>query len=114
MQVSVQEAERRIEEVQEPYKKEILDDILKKSADTPITIYHIGEKSDPNHWWDLCAGPHVERTGNIREDAFDLETLAGNPVLLLHLVLVSSRVPWILTEYISSYGCIHSKQMKNS
>jgi len=27
--------------------------------------------------WDLCAGPHVERTGSISPDAFDLEAVAG-------------------------------------
>ena len=27
--------------------------------------------------WDLCAGPHVERTGAINPDALDLESVAG-------------------------------------
>lgn len=76
-EVSREEAERRIEEIGEPYKNEILGDILEKTPDAPITIYNIGDKSDPNHWWDLCAGPHVETTGSIKQDAFDLETLAG-------------------------------------
>jgi threonyl-tRNA synthetase len=66
--LSREEAKKRIEEIQEPYKLEILDSI----ADEPITIYYIG-----NEWWDLCAGPHVEHTGMIDAQAFRLETVAG-------------------------------------
>lgn len=28
-------------------------------------------------WWDLCAGPHVESTGNIKRNAVELESIAG-------------------------------------
>ena len=52
--MSREEAARRIKEINEPYKLEILDMIKTE----PITIYHIGDE-----WWDLCAGPHVESTG---------------------------------------------------
>ena len=31
----------------------------------------------PTHWWDLCAGPHLASTGEIRAKAFELETIAG-------------------------------------
>lgn len=30
-----------------------------------------------NEWWDLCAGPHVESTGNINTKAIELESVAG-------------------------------------
>lgn len=30
-----------------------------------------------NEWWDLCAGPHVESTGNINRKAVELESVAG-------------------------------------
>lgn len=36
----------------------------------PITIYHIGDE-----WWDLCAGPHVEGTGDLPATAIKLESL---------------------------------------
>jgi len=52
-EVSRAEAERRIGEIKEPYKLEILADIKTE----PITIYHLGDQ-----WWDLCAGPHLEST----------------------------------------------------
>ncbi|MGF1499982.1 MAG: threonine--tRNA ligase [Elainellaceae cyanobacterium] len=67
-EVSREEARRRIQELNEPYKLEILDDIQQE----PITIYHLGD-----NWWDLCAGPHVETTGTLHPKAFDLESVAG-------------------------------------
>ncbi|GAB4385621.1 MAG: threonine--tRNA ligase [Elainellaceae cyanobacterium] len=67
-EVSREEAEQRIKAIQEPYKLEILADIKEE----PITIYHLGDQ-----WWDLCAGPHVENTGELDPDAFDLENVAG-------------------------------------
>ena len=48
-EVEREEAKRRIEAQNEPYKLEILEGISE-----PITIYHLGEQ-----WWDLCAGPHL-------------------------------------------------------
>ncbi|MBW4591947.1 MAG: threonine--tRNA ligase [Brasilonema angustatum HA4187-MV1] len=67
-EVSREEAERRIKEIKEPYKLEILSDIKEE----PITIYHLGEQ-----WWDLCGGPHVENTGELNPKAIDLESVAG-------------------------------------
>ena len=67
-EVTREEAERRIRELDEPYKLEILDAIKEE----PITIYHIGDE-----WWDLCAGPHVESTKKIHPKAIDLESVAG-------------------------------------
>jgi len=67
-EVSREEAKRRIEEIKEPYKLEILDDIKQE----PITIYHLG-----NDWWDLCAGPHVENTSELNPKAIELESVAG-------------------------------------
>ena len=67
-EVSREEAERRIREINEPYKLEILEAIKTE----PITIYHVGDE-----WWDLCAGPHVESTGKLDQKAFALESVAG-------------------------------------
>lgn len=116
-EVSAAEARKRIEEINEPYKLEILDSIVAKyvlitplqynivvvdngifnccfsksfsyrlyfytkkhcrDASAPITIYHIGEPGSKEHWWDLCAGPHVPSTGAIDPAALDLESVAG-------------------------------------
>lgn len=67
-EVSREEAESRIQKINEPYKLEILGDIKSE----PITIYHLG-----NEWWDLCAGPHVENTSDLNPKAIELESLAG-------------------------------------
>jgi threonyl-tRNA synthetase len=67
-QVSREEAQKRIEAINEPYKLEILADIKQE----PITIYHLGEE-----WWDLCAGPHLENTREINPKAIELESVAG-------------------------------------
>ncbi|MCM1981811.1 threonine--tRNA ligase [Lyngbya confervoides] len=66
-EVTRQEAKRRIQDLNEPYKLEILADLKE-----PITLYHLGED-----WWDLCAGPHVDNTGDINPKAIALETVAG-------------------------------------
>lgn len=67
-EVSREEAARRIKELNEPYKLEILEGI----KDDVITIYKIGEE-----WWDLCAGPHVDNTGDLSPKAIQLQSLAG-------------------------------------
>lgn len=67
-EVSREEAKKRIEEIGEPFKLEILDSIKTE----PITIYSIGEE-----WWDLCAGPHVESTGQLPKKAIALQSVAG-------------------------------------
>lgn len=67
-EVSREEARRRIEEINEPFKLEILDSIKTE----PITIYHIGDE-----WWDLCAGPHVESTARLPKKAVQLQSVAG-------------------------------------
>ncbi len=66
-EVSREEAQKRIEAINEPYKLEILEGLTE-----PITLYHLGDQ-----WWDLCAGPHVENTAGINPAAIDLESVAG-------------------------------------
>ena len=60
---------KRISDLNEPYKLEILDSIKTE----PITIYHIGDQ-----WWDLCAGPHVDSTGKLPSRAIELQSVAGS------------------------------------
>jgi len=66
-EVTRAEAERRIGELGEPYKLEIL-----AGLEDPIALYHLGKA-----WWDLCAGPHVETTGDLHPKAIALESVAG-------------------------------------
>tara|TARA_E500000178_G_scaffold123887_1_gene123823 strand:+ start:3627 stop:5417 length:1791 start_codon:yes stop_codon:yes gene_type:complete len=67
IEVSRSEAEEKIKAQNEPYKLEILEGLQE-----PITLYTLGEE-----WWDLCAGPHVEHTGQLNPKAFELESVAG-------------------------------------
>ncbi|MCP9858545.1 MULTISPECIES: threonine--tRNA ligase [unclassified Cyanobium] len=67
IEVSREEAERRIRAQNEPYKLEILAGLTE-----PITLYTLGDQ-----WWDLCAGPHVAHTGELHPKAFALESVAG-------------------------------------
>jgi threonyl-tRNA synthetase len=66
-EVSREEAKRRIQDINEPFKLEILEGLKE-----PITIYHIGDE-----WWDLCAGPHVESTAQLPKKAVQLQSVAG-------------------------------------
>lgn len=66
-EVSRTEANQKIQAINEPYKLEILEGLQE-----PISLYHLGDQ-----WWDLCAGPHIENTGEINPDAIELESVAG-------------------------------------
>lgn len=95
--VDLEQIRGEIESLNEPYKLEILDSI---PADEPISRYFIGcadtlqgvsetslfhiatdtltqKQIGKDCWWDLCAGPHLNYTGEINPDAFALESLAG-------------------------------------
>jgi threonyl-tRNA synthetase len=96
-EVSREEAQHRIEAINEPYKLEILGDIKQE----PITIYHLGEQ-----WWDLCAGPHLENTSEINPKAIELESVAGaywrgdeNKAQLQRIYATAWETPEQLAEY---------------
>lgn len=92
--VDRKDIQAEIAALQEPYKQEILEGI---PGDEPITRYFIGSPDagvashpelEPSlihpvavpptvTWWDLCAGPHLNFTGEIHPDAFALESVAG-------------------------------------
>lgn len=61
----------------EPYKLELLDELI--AAHEPISIYRSGDPSlkDRAGFVDLCAGPHVASSEKIPRDAFCLDRLAG-------------------------------------
>jgi threonyl-tRNA synthetase len=53
----------------QPYKLELIDELAKNKQ--PITYYQSGK------FIDLCAGPHVSSTKEIKADAFKLTSIAG-------------------------------------
>ena len=96
-EISRAEARHRIEQIDEPYKLEILSAISE-----PITVYHIGDR-----WWDLCAGPHVEHTGMLDPKSIALESVAGaywrgdeNKAMLQRIYGTCWESPEQLAEYL--------------
>ena len=88
-EVQREEIRAEIAQLNEPYKLEILNRITPGET---ITRYFIGspDTGKPesslfitdiqpanNYWWDLCAGPHINFTGEIHPDAFTLLNIAG-------------------------------------
>ncbi|MDF5711752.1 MAG: threonine--tRNA ligase [Nostoc sp. S4] len=88
-EVQREEIRAEITELNEPLKLEILDRIPEGEI---ITRYFIGSPDTgkpesslfiadvqpaSNYWWDLCAGPHINFTGEIHPDAFQLLNIAG-------------------------------------
>ena len=66
--VSRKEAMKAFKKMGEHFKVELIQDL---SDDEEISIYKQGES-----WFDLCRGPHVQKTGQIK--AFKLMSLAGS------------------------------------
>ncbi|MCC5604669.1 threonine--tRNA ligase [Nostoc favosum] len=88
-EVQRDEIRAEIAQLNEPLKLEILERIPTWET---ITRYFIGspDTGKPesslfitdiqpanNYWWDLCAGPHINFTGEIEPDAFKLLNIAG-------------------------------------
>ena len=95
-EVTREDAKTRISAQNEPYKLEILDGLIE-----PITLYHLGDQ-----WWDLCAGPHVENTGDLNPKAIELESVAGaywrgdeNKAQLQRIYGTAWQTPEQLEEY---------------
>ena len=63
----------------EPFKLELLHAI----KDSTVTLYGMEAPTMPNDrafgflWWDLCAGPHLESTGQLNPRAIELQSVAG-------------------------------------
>ena len=62
------EARKLMEEKEEPYKVELIDDLPK---DAVISFYKQGEFTD------LCAGPHLDSTGRVKGNAIKLTSATG-------------------------------------
>lgn len=70
LEKNIDEAIAEATEKNEVYKLEILQD-LKKEGEKQVSFYQLGEFSD------LCRGPHVESSGKIKPDTFNLNRIAG-------------------------------------
>ena len=94
----IDEAIEKFKALGERFKVEIIKD-LKTKGEATVGIYHQGP------WFDLCRGPHVQRTGQIK--AVKLLSVAGaywrgdekNP-MLQRIYATAFRDPKELTEYL--------------
>jgi len=69
---SSQEALAFLQEAEQPYKEEIVQDLMAKEGVTEVTFYKTGES-----FVDLCEGPHVKTTQTLDATAFKLDKIAG-------------------------------------
>jgi threonyl-tRNA synthetase len=68
--VSVQDALRRFHLEKQPYKVELIEDLIKNEGATAVSLYTNGPFTD------LCRGPHAPSTKRIK--AFKLQSVAGS------------------------------------
>jgi len=68
--ISTENALEKFKELGQTYKLELIDD-LKKEGNETVSIYHSG------NFVDLCAGPHIDSTGEIDAQAFALTKISG-------------------------------------
>ena len=61
----------RLDEMQEPYKREYATELVEKNDLDSLSFYRNGP------FLDMCEGPHVDTTKDIARDAFKLRSLAG-------------------------------------
>ena len=69
--VPVAEAYSRLDEMQEPYKREYAAELVAKNGLESLSFYRNGP------FLDMCEGPHVDTTRDIARDAFKLRSVAG-------------------------------------
>src|SRR6201992_1880385 len=69
-EIGVQDAIRRFHEEKQPYKVELIEDLIKNEGATTVSLYTNGPFTD------LCRGPHAPTTKRIK--AFKLQSVAGS------------------------------------
>ncbi len=67
---AIEEAITREKEAGEIYKMELIND-LKKEGEKKVSYYRLGDFED------LCRGPHIKSSGEIKEGSFKLTKIAG-------------------------------------
>ena len=69
--LAVDDAFARLDEMQEPYKREYAAELVEKKSLDGLSFYRSGP------FLDMCEGPHVDTTRDIARDAFKLRSVAG-------------------------------------
>lgn len=69
-ELSIKDALEKFQEADQPYKVELIND-LGEAGEKKVSIYKSGSLVD------LCAGPHLDSTGEIKADALKLTKISG-------------------------------------
>ena len=69
--LDAEDAKKLFEKSGQIYKVELIKDLEKEAGAKTVSIYKTG------NFTDLCAGPHIDSTGQIKPDSFKLLKLAG-------------------------------------
>jgi threonyl-tRNA synthetase len=69
-EISIDEAQKDFKKLKQDYKVELIKD-LEKEGEKKVSVYKTG------HFVDLCAGPHLDSTGEIPADAMKLTKISG-------------------------------------
>ncbi len=68
--ISLESALEKFKELEQTYKLELINDLRKEGNET-VSVYHT------DNFVDLCAGPHIDSTGEIDAQAFALTKISG-------------------------------------
>lgn len=70
-EVTTEEAIKLFEKLKQPYKVELIKDLVDQEKVSRVTCY------TSHNFVDLCRGPHLDSTGEIKADSFKLLKIAG-------------------------------------
>ena len=70
-ELMVDDAFKRLKEMDEPYKEAYATELVEKNSLESLTFFRNGS------FLDMCEGPHVESTKKIPRDAFKIRSIAG-------------------------------------
>ncbi len=99
-----EEALARLDEMNEPYKREYAEELFRKHGLASLSFYRNGP------FLDMCEGPHVDTTKDIPRDAFKIRSVAGaywrgdsrNP-MLTRIYVWAFRTKEELDEHVQAY-----------
>jgi len=107
------EALARIDEMEEPYKREYAKELLDKNDLDGLSFYRNGS------FLDMCEGPHVDTTKDIPRDAFKIRSVAGaywrgdsNNVMMTRLYAWAFETKAELDEYVAAWEDAQSRDHK--
>ena len=111
--LTADEALARIDEMEEPYKREYAKELLDKNNLDGLSFYRNGS------FLDMCEGPHVDTTKDIPRDAFKIRSVAGaywrgdsNNVMMTRLYAWAFETKAELDEYVANWEDAQARDHK--